>query len=89
MEICCNKDKKITNTIIKKQCWLDFLGFQSTGFIEPNISLCSIYIDSVVLLSVLPFSDGLNLFKQVGVSVCVICIGALYSWAVFKLTTSL
>ena len=26
-------------------------------------------MDSVILLSVLPFSDGLNLFKQVSVSV--------------------
>ena len=62
-------DQKITNTVINKQCRLDFLGFESIGYIEPNTLLCSIYIDSVTLLSILPFSDGLNVFKQVGASV--------------------
>ena len=27
IKICCNKDQKITNTVINKQCWLDFWGF--------------------------------------------------------------
>ena len=31
--------------------------------------VCSVYMDSVILLSVLPFSDGLNLLKQVHASV--------------------
>ena len=39
-----------------------FLGFESIGYIESNILLSSIYVDSVILLSVLPFSDSLNLF---------------------------
>ena len=58
-------DQKITNTVINKQCRLDFLGFESIGYTEPNTLLCSIYMDFVILLSVvilLPFSDGLNLF---------------------------
>ena len=74
--ICCNKDQKITNTVINKQCRLDFLGFEAIGYIEPNILLCFMYMDSVILLSIFPFSEGLNLFKQV---VCIICTGALYS----------
>ena len=82
MKICCNMDQKITNTIINKQCRSDFLGFESLGYIEPNTLLCSIYMNSTILLSVLPFSDGLNLFKQVGVSVYIICIRALYSWSI-------
>ena len=40
-----------------------FLGFESIDYIEPNILLCSIYMDSVILVSVL------NLLKEVGVSV--------------------
>ena len=48
------------------------------GYIEPNLLLCSIYMASAILLSDLPFSDSLNLFKQVGIFVCIICIGALY-----------
>ena len=59
-----------------------FLEFESNGYVEPNTLLCSIYMDSVFLLSVLSFSGGLNLFKQVGVSVCIICIEALYSWSI-------
>ena len=62
MKIGCNMDQKITNTVINKQCRLDFLGFESIGYTEPNTLLCSIYMDFVILLSVLPFSDGLNLF---------------------------
>ena len=27
-----------------------FLGFESIGYIEPNILLCAIYMDSVILL---------------------------------------
>ena len=50
-------------------------------------------MDSVILLSVLPFSDGLNLLKEIGISV----IFALFVFerftpvlsGVFKLTTSL
>ena len=53
-----------------------FLEFESNGYVEPNTLLC---MDSVFLRSVLSFSGGLNLFKQVGVSVCIICIEALYS----------
>ena len=68
VKICCNRDqkKKITNTVINKQCWLDFLGLESIGYIEPNILLCSIYMDSVILLSVF------NLLREVGVSVIFI-----------------
>ena len=46
-----------------------FLEFESLGCIEPNTLLCSIYMDSVILLSVLQFSDGRNPLKEVDVSV--------------------
>ena len=70
-KVCCNTDQKI-KTVFNKQCRLDFLGFESNGSVEPNTLLHSIYMDSVFLLSVLSFSDGLNLFKQVGVTVCIL-----------------
>ena len=84
VKICGNKDHKITNAVINKQCRLDFFRF----------FLCSIFMDTVFsLLSVLPISDGLNLLKQVGVSV-VFVIFVLERFTPdlsgsFKLTTSL
>ena len=57
-------DQKITNNFDKI-----FLAFESIGRIGINILLCSIYMDSVILLSVLSFSDGLNLLKEFGASV--------------------
>ena len=82
MKICCNKDqkKKKRNTVINKQCRLDYLGVESNGYIELITLLFSICMGSVILLSVLPFFDSLKLFKQVSVSVCIICIGALCSF---------
>ena len=72
---------------------------QKSGFrvkktcIEPNILLCSIYTDSVTLLSVLPFSGGLNLLKEVGVSVIFVLVLLEHFTpdlsVVFKLTTRL
>ena len=83
VKICGNKDQKITNAVINKQCRLDFFRF----------FLCSIFMDTVFFLSVLPISDGLNLLKQVGVSV-VFVIFVLERFTPdlsgsFKLTTSL
>ena len=50
-------------------------------------------MDSVILLSVLPFSDGLNLLKQIGVTVILVLFVLEYFTlalsGVFKLTTSL
>ena len=86
-KVCCNTDQKI-KTVFNKQCRLDFLGFESNGSVEPNTLLYSIYMDSVFLLSVLSFSDGLNLFKQVGVTLCITHFTRDLS-GVFKLTTSL
>ena len=60
--------------------------FESIGYIEPNI-------DSVTLLSVLPFSDSLNLFKKVGVSVIFVLFALELKQftadlpGIFKLTT--
>ena len=34
MKICCNMDQKITNTVINKQCRLDFLGFESMAILN-------------------------------------------------------
>ena len=67
---------------------LMILEFESIGYIEP-------YMDSVTLLSVLPFSDSLNLFKKVGVSVIfVLFVLELKHFTpdlpgIFKLTTKL
>ena len=62
---CCNKDQKITNRVINKQYRLDFFRIWINW---QNILLCSIYMDSVIFLSVLSFSDGLNLLKEAGFS---------------------
>ena len=65
VEISCNKHKKITNTVINRQYWLDFFRI---WFSWLNILSCSVYMNSVILLSVLSFSDCLNLLKEVGIS---------------------
>ena len=43
-------------------------GTELLGYTGPDILLCS-NIDSVILLPVLPFSDGLNLLKEVEASI--------------------
>ena len=68
------------------------MGLESNGFTESNILLRSIYMDSVVLLSILSFSEGLNLLKEVGVSVIFVLFVLSTTPDLsggFKLTTSL
>ena len=59
MKICCSNDKK-NNKHSNKQTRILFA--------KSNFLLCSIYMDSVILQSVFPFSEGLNSLKEVGVS---------------------
>ena len=68
------------------------MGLESNGFTESNILLRSIYMDSVVLLSILSFSEGLNLLKEVGGSVIFVLFVLSTTPDLsggFKLTTSL
>ena len=70
-----------------------FLEFESIGYIEPNIFLCSIYMDFVILLSVFPFSDTLNVLKEISLSVMFVLFVldrfTSVRSGVSKLTTSL
>ena len=68
------------------------MGLESNGFTESNILLCSIYMGSVVLLSILSFSEGLDLLKKVSDSVIFVLFVLSTTPDLsggFKLTTSL
>ena len=65
------------------------MGLESNGFTESNILLCSIYMG---LLSILSFSEGLDLLKKVSVSVIFVLFVLSTTPDLsggFKLTTSL
>ena len=94
VKVCCNNDQKNSKHCNKKnkQFLLDFLGFWITWLYWTKYFIM-LFCDSVILLSVLLFSDGLNLLKEVDVWVIFVLFVferfTLHLSGVFKLTTRL
>ena len=84
VKICCNKDQKITNTIMNKQCRLDFFR------IWINWLYWTKYFIMLYLLGLCYFAVSFVIFQRHKFiksswclrNICIICIGAFYSWSI-------
>ena len=84
-KICFNKDQKIKNTVINKQRRLDFFRIWTIGYIEPNILIIMLYLHGFCYFAVnfaIFWRPEFIKRSWCHSNICIICIGALYSWSI-------